>query len=138
MWLRLPTQTTPIGTEELLPENASLPELASRATAPSMSRPEDMALIMFTSGSTGAAKAVPLTHAGLLWNCAQRLAASPHIFDSRAAGRDAGTLSFLPNFHVIGFTNNFLFNLYAGGLPLRPRLPPYPTPTSQATQEPSV
>ena len=66
-----------------------------------------------------------------------RLAASPHVFDSWT-GRDAGTLSFLPNFHVIGFTNNFLFNLYAGGLPSRPRLPPHPTPTSQATQEPSV
>ena len=25
-----------------------------------------------------------------------------------------GTLAFLPSFHVIGFTNNFLYNLYAG------------------------
>ena len=27
---------------------------------------------------------------------------------------NAGTLSLLPNFHVIGFTNNFLFTLLAG------------------------
>ena len=26
----------------------------------------------------------------------------------------AGTLAFLPPFHVIGFTNNFLFNILAG------------------------
>ena len=31
---------------------------------------------------------------------------------SRAHSR--GTLAFLPAFHVIGFTNNFLYNLYAG------------------------
>eukprot|EP00966_Prymnesium_polylepis_P117703 2721071-Prymnesium_polylepis.1 len=65
---------------------------------------------MFTSGSTSTPKAVPLTHSGLLWNCEQKRAVSPGL----AGAPNAGTLSFLPNFHVIGFTNNFLFNLYAG------------------------
>eukprot|EP00966_Prymnesium_polylepis_P068882 1600133-Prymnesium_polylepis.2 len=70
----------------------------------------DVAAIMFTSGSTATPKAVPLTHRGLLWNCRQRLALQADAF----AEPNAGTLSLLPNFHVIGFTNNFLFNLLAG------------------------
>ena len=67
-------------------------------------------MIMFTSGSTATPKAVPLTHRGLLWNCRQRLTLQADAF----AEPNAGTLSLLPNFHVIGFTNNFLFNLLAG------------------------
>ena len=68
------------------------------------------AVIMFTSGSTSTPKAVPLTQYGLLWNCEQKRLMSPEL----VGAPHAGTLSFLPNFHVIGFTNNFLFNLHAG------------------------
>ena len=68
------------------------------------------AVIMFTSGSNSSPKVVPLTHEGLLWNCEQKRVMSPEL----VSAPNAGTLSFLPNFHVIGFTNNFLFNLYAG------------------------
>lgn len=71
---------------------------------------EAIALIMFTSGSTATPKGVPLTHAGLLWNFALKLSSSPELTDDD----DAGTLSLLPNFHVIGLCNNFLFNLFAG------------------------
>ena len=72
---------------------------------------EGVALIMFTSGSTGNAKGVPLTHAQVLWNCEQRHKVHGEVFSHDG---DAGTLSFLPNFHVVGFINNFLFNLRAG------------------------
>lgn len=65
----------------------------------------DVACVMFTSGSTGRPKGVPLTHTGLLWSCEAKLRA--HGGRCHVA---RGTLSFLPNFHVMGFTNNFLFN----------------------------
>ena len=72
---------------------------------------EGVALIMFTSGSTGNAKGVPLTHEQVLWNCEQRHKVHGEVFFHDA---EAGTLSFLPNFHVVGFINNFLYNLRAG------------------------
>ena len=61
-------------------------------------RPDALAFIMFTSGSTATPKGVPLTHGGLVWLCHQRLAATPDAFSAP----HAGTLSLLPNFHVIG------------------------------------
>lgn len=64
------------------------------------------ALVMFTSGSTGKPKGVPITHKGALWACRTKLDAHDGIDNVRPNG----TLSFLPNFHVIGFINNFLFN----------------------------
>jgi long-subunit acyl-CoA synthetase (AMP-forming) len=81
---------------------------------------------MFTSGSTATPKAVPLTHGGLLWNCEQRQLVSPDL----VAASNASTLSFLPNFHVIGFVNNFLFNLCAA----RPQAltAPVPAPKHRA------
>ena len=71
-----------------------------------------VAVVMFTSGSTGKPKAVPLTHSGLLWSCRQKLIAH--------GGKNAvrhGTLAFLPCSHVMGFTNNFLFNLAVARVP---------------------
>ena len=89
-----------------VPTSASPP---SRDTS-SPPLPHSRALVMFTSGSTGKPKAVPLTHAGLLWTFEQRARLCPEAL----AQPNAGTLCFLPNFHVIGLANNFLFNLYAG------------------------
>ena len=70
--------------------------------------PRDVAVVMFTSGSTGRPKGVPMTHAGLLHACRSKLVAHGGF-----ANVARGTVSFLPNFHVIGFVNNFLFNGYA-------------------------
>jgi acyl-CoA synthetase (AMP-forming)/AMP-acid ligase II len=72
----------------------------------------DIACVMFTSGSTGQPKGVPLTHQGLLWSCEAKLKA--HGGRARVA---RGTLSFLPNFHVMGFTNNFIFNVCVARCP---------------------
>ena len=67
---------------------------------------------MFTSGTTAPPKAVPLTHRGLLWSCDARRAEQEALNPSLAAHE--GSLAFLPSFHVIGFTNNFLCNLRHG------------------------
>ena len=72
--------------------------------------PNDVATVMFTSGSTATPKAVPLTHSQLLWSCEQKLLRH-HELGAFLPGSSptAGTLSLLPNFHVIGFQNNFIF-----------------------------
>ena len=116
LWLDWPERTA------LAPGEAAMPALTSVDTATLAPRaalrldgvhPDTLALIMFTSGSTSTSKPVPFTHANLLWSLEhsqqQRLRCAEPL--ARPGG---GTLSFLPNFHVIGFINNFLSNLYAG------------------------
>ena len=115
LWLLPPSRS-------LLEDEAVLPALDGENAPPTRPfsdakirheptlRPDALAFIMFTSGSTATPKGVPLTHGGLVWLCHQRLAATPDAFSAP----HAGTLSLLPNFHVIGLTNNFLFCLFAG------------------------
>ena len=82
---------------------------------------DDVAVVMFTSGTSSLPKPVPLTHRGLLWACRSKAHAEEEALGlplSRApqdgAQHHRGTLAFLPTFHVIGFTNNFLYNLLSG------------------------
>ena len=65
----VPAQSMP-----LVPVGSSAARSAARsAAARSGIAPDAVAAIMFTSGSTGAPKAVPLTHGGLLWSCRAKL-----------------------------------------------------------------
>ena len=92
---------------------------------------DDVAVVMFTSGTSALPKAVPLTHRNLLWSCNAKAQAEARMLGVVRDGH-RGTLAFLPTFHVIGFTNNFLANLAAGvrccvhcdapHVPLTPRL----------------
>jgi long-chain-fatty-acid--[acyl-carrier-protein] ligase len=69
--------------------------------------PDDPAVILFTSGSEKAPKAVPLTHANLLSNQRATLAAM-------GLTRKDSVLGFLPAFHSFGLTMTSLLPLLAG------------------------
>jgi long-chain acyl-CoA synthetase len=56
--------------------------------------PDDLACILFTSGTTGAPKAVPLTHQNLIVNAAQMI----HAHD---IGGTSVMLNYLPTFHLM-------------------------------------
>lgn len=64
--------------------------------------PSMPAAVFFTGGTTGTPKAVPHTHASLLWVADRQLAFTPEPF-SEGAGERAGTVCFTPYFHVMGF-----------------------------------
>ena len=82
--------------------------------------PDASAVILFTSGSEKAPKAVPLTHRNILAN--QRGTLSAIGLTSRDA-----VLSFLPMFHSFGFTLTGLLPLLAGV-----RVVHHPDPTDAA------
>jgi long-chain acyl-CoA synthetase len=96
---RLPRLRRVAGLPDLLARSAGQPSRApggdpGGGAGPGDSALEDLACIMFTSGTTGAPKAVPLTHRQLLVNAAQ----TAHAQDLRA---DSIMFNYLPTFHTM-------------------------------------
>jgi long-chain-fatty-acid--[acyl-carrier-protein] ligase len=82
--------------------------------------PHRPAVVLFTSGSEKAPKAVPLTHANIIAD--QRAAVPPQQLT-----RTDSVLGFLPMFHSFGLTLASLFPILAGG-----RVVHHPDPTDAA------
>ncbi len=78
------------------------------APAPSVSKPEDLCLMPYTSGSTGQPKGCMHTHATCQHNIAGA-ALWKHINEGTVA------LATAPFFHVTGLIHSFLAAVYAGG-----------------------
>ncbi|GMA20931.1 AMP-binding protein [Arsenicicoccus piscis] len=70
--------------------------------------PSDVAVILYTSGTTGRPKGVPLTHANLVANCYQGIAWTGLEFGTE------GFLAVLPMFHAFGLTIGVLVGLALG------------------------
>jgi fatty-acyl-CoA synthase len=75
---------------------------------PSISQPDDLCMMPYTSGSTGQPKGCMHTHASVLHNVAGA-AAWKHIDHNTVA------LATAPFFHVTGLVHSFLAAIYAGG-----------------------
>jgi len=71
-------------------------------------KPEDIAFLQFTSGSTSAPKGVALTHANLSHNL--------HVITNELkASKDTKVVSWLPQYHDMGLIGALLGVLYCGG-----------------------
>lgn len=95
---------------ECLRRIVSVPELETvRGALPAGAAPQDLALLQYTSGSTGNPKGVTLTHANLLANIravGKAMAAEPQdVF-----------VSWLPLYHDMGLIGAWLGSLYFGAL----------------------
>lgn len=72
------------------------------------SKPEDVALILFTSGTTGKPKIVPLTHSNI-YSCTKNIVSSLLL-----SSKDR-CLNVMPLFHSGGLVMSLLSTLFAGG-----------------------
>ena len=81
---------------------ASRPRLVERCIAET--RPDDVALLQYTGGTTGVPKAAMLTHGNLLANAAQLAEIASFYWDRR---RDT-MLTVLPLYHIFAFQINCL------------------------------
>lgn len=91
------------GTNVTLSQENILPKFGEIIAA----SPENIALILFTSGTTAAPKAVPLTHLNLLASIDNILATIP-------VTRSDITLNVMPLFHIHGLVASVLTSLCAG------------------------
>ncbi len=80
------------------------------------SRPEDMAVVLFTSGSEGKPKGVALSHASILANCAQSRAVIEISHNDKF-------LNALPLFHSFGLVAGLILPMVCGS-----RIFLYPSP----------
>lgn len=118
---------------EVIDGGASLPELLGAVPVPDLlggdpvplveRGPDDVAVLLFTSGTAGAPRPAMLTHGNLLANIDQILA-NPE----RPSDADEVVLGVLPLFHVYGLNATLGLALHVGGtVVLVERFDPYST-----------
>jgi len=95
------------------PDATALPEIPSMAAVPSLISPAssmmaDVALLMYTSGTTGVPKGVLLTHGSLLANAA-------FISAEHRLTHEDRVLASLPLYHINGLVVTLLTPLFHGG-----------------------
>lgn len=83
------------------------PELPDAAWSGAGARPEDVAFLQFTSGSTSAPKGVMITHANLMAHMEMLAAAIP-------LPENSTNVSWLPVYHDLGLIGFVLYQLYCG------------------------
>jgi acyl-CoA synthetase (AMP-forming)/AMP-acid ligase II len=112
--VRAVAQVQGIGIIELSPTlevEAGLFTLAGwkqeRTTLPGFAQPDDVAVMLHTSGTTSSSKLVPLTHANI---CTR----ARHICIAHKLVQDDRCLNVMPLFHGHGFINTMLASLMAG------------------------
>jgi long-chain acyl-CoA synthetase len=113
--LRLPVARAREARAQLTAPAPGAMSFAELESAPPLSaehpRPvaDDVALLLYTSGTTGVPKGVPLRNRNLVANCVQGRAWVPGLEDGRES-----FLCALPMFHAYGITISVLFGLSIG------------------------
>ncbi len=93
----------------------ALAEGARRGLAPVAMKPQDVAFLQYTGGTTGISKGATLTHANLLANIAQMSLWVETAFLRKPRPDPLVFLCALPLYHIFALTVNALMGLALGG-----------------------
>ena len=78
-------------------------------------KPDDIALLQYTGGTTGVSKGAVLLHRNVIANVLQAEAWNEPVMKSLAPGEQAVTVCALPLYHIFAFTANMMLSMRMGG-----------------------
>ena len=102
-----------------LPEAVRFNDAIARGTRgtlkPATLKPDDIAVLQYTGGTTGVAKGAVLLHRNLVANVIQSEAWYQPALKKVPAGEQIVTICALPLYHIFGFNSNMMLGMRMGG-----------------------
>ena len=87
----------------------------TKTLQPVATRPDDIAVLQYTGGTTGVSKGAVLLHRNLVANILQSEAWYQPALKNIAQGQQLVTVCALPLYHIFGFTANMMLSMRMGG-----------------------
>jgi long-chain acyl-CoA synthetase len=78
-------------------------------------KPDDMAVLQYTGGTTGVSKGAVLLHRNIIANVLQSQAFNQPVMDKVPAGEQPTSVCALPLYHIFAFTVGMMLTLRTGG-----------------------
>ncbi len=78
-------------------------------------KPDDVAVLQYTGGTTGVSKGAVLLHRNIIANVLQSEAWNQPVMDKVPAGEQPTSVCALPLYHIFAFTVNMMLSLRTGG-----------------------
>ncbi len=102
-----------------LPQAVRFNEAIARGTKGSLKRPElkpdDVAVLQYTGGTTGVSKGAVLLHRNVIANALQSEAWNDPVMKQIPAGEQPTSICALPLYHIFAFTVNMVLGMRTGG-----------------------
>ena len=95
--------------------NAAVSKGSKSPFAKPVLRPQDMAVLQYTGGTTGVSKGAVLLHSNLLANVLQSEAWNLPVMHDLPPGEQATSVCALPLYHIFAFTVGMMLSLRMGG-----------------------
>ncbi len=102
-----------------LPQAVRFNEALARGTRLTLKRPDirpdDVAVLQYTGGTTGVSKGAVLLHSNIIANALQSEAWNAPAMKTIPAGQQPASVCALPLYHIFAFTVNMMLGLRMGG-----------------------
>jgi long-chain acyl-CoA synthetase len=95
--------------------NAALARGRSGALKPVSSKPDDVAVLQYTGGTTGVSKGAVLLHRNIIANVLQSEAWNQPVMKQVPASEQLTTVCALPLYHIFAFTVGMMLSMRTGG-----------------------
>jgi long-chain acyl-CoA synthetase len=95
--------------------SAAIAQGSNRVLKRSTIKPDDVAILQYTGGTTGVSKGATLLHRNLVANILQAEAWYQPALKRIPAGEQIVTVCALPLYHIFGFNSNMMLSMHMGG-----------------------